>query len=40
MIDVYFGQIIPWFGQPGGSTQYLLPDGITNLKVDKIIEIF
>ena len=30
-IPVQAGTAMPWFGQPGGGTQFLLPDTIQNL---------
>ena len=30
-IEVQAGTAAPWFNQPGGGTQYILPDSITNL---------
>ena len=30
-IDVQSGEIAPWFDQPGGGTQYILPDSVNDL---------
>lgn len=39
-IKVQSGAAMPWFGQPGGGTQFLLPDSISNLQRDGYLEIF
>ena len=39
-IQVQSGTAMPWFGQPGGGTQFLLPDSISNLQKDGYLEIF
>jgi hypothetical protein len=35
---VWEGKTAPWFGQPGGGTQYLLPKDIRNLLFDKALK--
>lgn len=39
-IQVQSGTAMPWFDQPGGGTQFLLPDSISNLQKDGYLEIF
>lgn len=39
-LPVQAGTAMPWYGQPGGGTQFLLPDSISNLRSDGFIEIF
>ena len=37
-LPVFEGETAPWFGQPGGGTQYYLPDFIPNLIRDGYLE--
>ena len=39
-IQVQAGTATPWFNQPGGGTQFLLPDSISNLQENGYLEIF
>lgn len=39
-IQVQAGTAMPWFGQPDGGTQFLLPNSIANLQKNGYLEIF
>lgn len=39
-IQVQAGTAMPWFNQPGGGTQFLLPDSIANLQKTDILRFF
>ena len=38
-ISVQAGTAMPWYGQPGGGTQFVLPNSIGNLIADGSLKI-